>query len=154
MNKIDKVSSRLFSEGTKDPSFEEIATAIDTMPGEIEKIKHSFKDTQPIDELTENNQDMLLNSPGNVHVTSPFEQTLYLDLQLKLDQLLSMLSKREREVVRLRFGVGKKRDHTLDEIGIKMGLSRERIRQILEKVLTEMKTPEFMKVLKDYIEVN
>ena len=154
MNKIDKVSARLFSEGTKDPSFEEIATAIDTMPGEIEKIKHSFKDTQPIDELTENNQDMLLNSSENLQDTSPFEQTLYLDLKLKLDQLLSILSRREREVVKLRFGVGKKRDHTLDEIGKKMGLSRERIRQILEKVLREMKTPEHMSVLKDYIEVN
>ena len=154
MNKIDKVSSRLFSAGTKDPSFEEIATAIDTLPGEVEKIKHSFKDTQPIDELTENNQDMLLNSSETFQTSSPFEQTLYLDLQLKLDKLLSMLSRREREVVKLRFGVGKKRDHTLDEIGKKMGLSRERIRQILEKVLREMKTPEYMSELKDYIQVN
>ena len=81
---------------------------------------------------------------------SVFEQALFSDLKSKIGQLLLTLTKREREIVKLRFGIDKRRDHTLDEIGKKMGLSRERIRQVLEKVLLEMRTPECMRILKDY----
>ncbi len=150
MNKIEKVSSRLYSEGSKEPSFDEIAEAIDALPDEIEKVKLSFNDTYPIDELYDNNKDLLISSSEVVKNNSIFEQALFLDLKSKIGQILSMLTKREREIVKLRFGIDKRRDHTLDEIGKKMGLSRERIRQVLEKVLRELRTPECMSVLKDY----
>ena len=150
MNKIEKVSSRLYSEGSKEPSFDEIAEAIDSLPGEIEKVKLSFNDTYPIDELTDNNKDLLISSSEMVKNNSVFEQALFSDLKSKIGQLLLTLTKREREIVKLRFGIDKRRDHTLDEIGKKMGLSRERIRQVLEKVLLEMRTPECMRILKDY----
>ena len=85
---------------------------------------------------------------------SVYEQALFSDLKSKIGQLLLTLTKREREIVKLRFGIGKRRDHTLEEIGKKMGLSRERIRQVLEKVLREMRTPESMRALQDYIQVH
>jgi RNA polymerase sigma factor (sigma-70 family) len=154
MNKIEKVSSRLYSKGSKEPSFEEIAEAVDSLPGEIEKIKQNFNDSYPIDALTDNGKELLISSSEMVKNNSVYEQALFSDLKSKIGHLLSMLSKREREIVRLRFGIGKKRDHTLDEIGKKMGLSRERIRQVLEKVLREMRTPEYMRVLKDYTQLN
>jgi RNA polymerase primary sigma factor len=154
MNKIEKVSSRLYSEGSKEPSFDEIAEAIDSLPGEIEKVKLSFNDTYPLDELADNNKELLINSSEMVKNNPLFEQALFSDLKLRIGHLLSMLTKREREIVKLRFGIDKRRDHTLDEIGKKMGLSRERIRQILEKVLREMQTPECMRELKDFVQVS
>jgi RNA polymerase sigma factor (sigma-70 family) len=154
MNKVDKVSSRLYTEGSKEPSFEEIAEAIDSLPGEIEKIKQSFNDTYSIDELTDNNKDLLTDSSEMVNNNSVLEQAMFSDLKSKIGHLLSTLTRREREIVKLRFGIDKRRDHTLDEIGKKMGLSRERIRQIIEKVLMQMKSPECMRVLQDYIQAN
>ena len=154
MNKIEKVSVRLFSEANREPTFEEIAEATETPADEVKKIKQSFNDAQPFDELSNNNKEMILNSSETVKNNDVFEHVLLADLKSKIDQLLSLLTTREREIVKLRFGVDKKRDYTLDEIGKKMGLSRERIRQILEKVLREMKTPEDMRLLNDYIEFN
>ena len=154
MNKVEKVSARLHAAGSKEPSFEEIAEAIDSMPGEIEKIKQSFNDTYSIDELTDNNKDLLIDSSEVVNDNSVFEQAMFSDLKSKIGHLLSTLTRREREIVKLRFGIDKRRDHTLDEIGKKMGLSRERIRQIIEKVLMQMKTPECIRVLQDYIQAN
>jgi RNA polymerase primary sigma factor len=89
-----------------------------------------------------------------VNDNSVFEQAMFSDLKSKIGYLLSTLTRREREIVKLRFGIDKRRDHTLDEIGKKMGLSRERIRQVIEKVLKQMKTPECMRVLQDYIQVH
>lgn len=154
MNKIEKVSVRLFSEANREPTCEEIAEATETSPDEVKKIKQSFTDAQPFDELSDNNREMILNSSESVKNNGVFEHVLLADLKSKIDNLLSLLTTREREIVKLRFGVDKKRDYTLDEIGKKMGLSRERIRQILEKVLREMKNPEDMRLLNDYIEFN
>ena len=154
MNKIEKVCSRLYSEGSREPSFEEIAEAVDSLPDEIEKIKQNFNDSFPIDALTDNNKDLLISSSEMVKHNSHFEQVLFADLKSKIGKLLLTLTKREREIVKLRFGIDKTCDHTLDEIGKKMGLSRERIRQVLEKVLRELRTPESMRVLKDYTQAH
>jgi RNA polymerase primary sigma factor len=154
MNKIDKVSVRLFSEANREPTCEEIAEATETSPDDVKKIKQSFTDTQPFDELSDNNREVIFNSSESVNNNGVFEHVLLSDLKSKIDNLLSMLTTREKEIVKLRFGVDKKRDYTLEEIGKKMGLSRERIRQILDKVLKEMNNPEDMRLLNDYIEVN
>ena len=154
MNKIEKVSVRLFSEANREATCEEIAEATETSPDDVEKIKQSFIDAQPFDEISDNNKEMILSSSESVKNNGVFEHVLLSDLKSKIDNLLSMLTTREKEIVKLRFGVDKKRDYTLEEIGKKMGLSRERIRQILDKVLKEMNNPEDMRLLNDYIEVN
>jgi RNA polymerase primary sigma factor len=69
---------------------------------------------------------------------SPEESTILLDLQRTVEGALQDLEPREQEIIRMRFGVGYERDHTLEEIGQRFSLTRERIRQIEEKALRKM----------------
>jgi RNA polymerase primary sigma factor len=68
--------------------------------------------------------------------------------------MLSVLPLREREIVQLRFGIGTTHDHTLEEIGEKFSLSRERIRQILEAVLLKLRRSTQVIPLKEFMEMN
>jgi RNA polymerase primary sigma factor len=67
---------------------------------------------------------------------------------------MSDLTDRERDIVRLRFGIGDEHDHTLEEIGRTFNLSRERIRQILETALRKMRTPEQLTLLREFANAN
>ena len=64
------------------------------------------------------------------------------------------ITPREREIIKLRFGIGKEYDHTLEEIGQEFNLSRERIRQVLEVALNKLRNPKRMMKLKDFIDFN
>jgi RNA polymerase primary sigma factor len=68
-----------------------------------------------------------------------------------MDGTLSDLTQREKEIIKLRFGIGKNHDHTLEEIGWQLDLTRERIRQILDGAINKLRTPEHMMELKDFI---
>ena len=70
------------------------------------------------------------------------------------DMVLADLTDREQEIVKLRFGIGQKYDHTLEEIGREFNLSRERIRQILEVALHKIRAPKQMMLLKDFVNPN
>jgi RNA polymerase primary sigma factor len=68
--------------------------------------------------------------------------------------MLSILSQRERDVVELRFGIGASHNHSLEEIGKKFNLSRERIRQIVEAALRKLKNSNSRNELKDFAVLN
>jgi RNA polymerase sigma factor (sigma-70 family) len=74
-------------------------------------------------------------------VISPEDALMSQDLARRLAQVLAGLSGREREILRLRFGIGGEREHTLDEIGKRVSLTRERVRQIEAKTLRKLRDP-------------
>ncbi|MDO8955725.1 MAG: sigma factor-like helix-turn-helix DNA-binding protein, partial [Deltaproteobacteria bacterium] len=69
-----------------------------------------------------------------------------------IQRVLSTLSKREEKIMRLRFGIGEKHDHTLEEVGQDFDLTRERIRQIQDKALRKLKHSSRANKLKSFIE--
>jgi len=71
----------------------------------------------------------------------PFEETCDENLSACVRRLLAGLSPKEEAVVRLRFGIGCKREHTLEEVGEAVGLTRERVRQIEVKALEKLRAP-------------
>lgn len=83
---------------------------------------------------------------------SPEEEAVTDLLGEQIEKALSILTKREAEIIRLRFGVGDGNSHTLEEIGNIYGLSRERIRQIEEKALTKLKHPRRKRLLEEFLE--
>ena len=133
---------------------EDIACRTNTPPEVIERVLQSFKDPLSLDATDGEPGDIVIGACQCEHVAPILEQVIACSLSQKLDDALSSLSVREREIVKLRYGIGTTHDHTLEEIGRKFSLSRERIRQILEAVLMKLRRSQCMTALKDFVECN
>ena len=81
---------------------------------------------------------------------SPAQTTYENMLREKVDEVLATLSPREARILRLRFGLGQERPYTLEEVGRKFGLTRERIRQIEGKALRRLRQPNRARILREY----
>ena len=128
-----------------------------TIPQEaIEKTMQSFKkDYIPLDVLIDEKGEQMVSNASAGENGSISEQALSSHLSHIInDRILSDLTDREQEIIKLRFGIGQKFDHTLEEIGQEFNLSRERIRQILEVALHKIRAPKQMMLLKDFVNPN
>jgi len=83
---------------------------------------------------------------------NPIDAVVYNDLSDKTKGVLATLTPREEKVLRLRFGIGEKADHTLEEVGKDFDVTRERIRQIEAKALRKLRHPIRNKKLKSFVE--
>ena len=86
------------------------------------------------------------------NVLTPQDSAIYEDLVDNLNKILSTLSPREEKVVRMRFGLGEKQDHTLEEVGQTFDVTRERIRQIEAKALRKLRHPTRARHLRCFVE--
>jgi len=75
------------------------------------------------------------------HIPDPFEETTKKNLTAEVKKVLATLPPREEMVLRFRFGIGEVRDYTLEELGGRFSITRERIRQIEQKALRKLRTP-------------
>ena len=98
--------------------------------------------------------------PGNVlgdfvndeNCILPGEASFNNNLQEHIEQILSVLTPREEKIIRMRFGIGEKTDHTLEEVGYSYNITRERIRQIETLALKKLKHPRRSKILRDFLD--
>jgi len=153
-NQIVKASNRLLQKRGREPTLEEIAEATNIPVETVEKVMQSFKDPVAIDTSSEEKTEGALNYSLENTTISVLDQVISSDLSQVTDVLLSDLTPREREIIKLRFGIGEEHDHTLEEIGGEFNLSRERIRQILGIALNKLRNPRHMMQLKDFINFN
>jgi RNA polymerase primary sigma factor len=114
----------------------------------------SFKDPAVIDTSSEEKSEGALNYSLENETISVLDQVISSNLSQVTDVLLSDLTHREKEIIKLRFGIGNEHDHTLEEIGGEFNLSRERIRQILGVALNKLRSPKHMIKLKDFMDFN
>jgi RNA polymerase sigma factor (sigma-70 family) len=154
MNKIKKASSRFLQEYKREPTLEEIGKITQTPLESIKKVIQSFHDSVSLEILIEGEGEVVMNPSLNNKTIPVVEQAIASNLTHSIDAILSDLNPRERDIVRFRFGIGKEYDHTLEEIGRRFNLSRERIRQILESALNKLRNPGCIIKLKDYLELN
>ena len=154
LSQIEKASKRLLQESKRDPTLEEIAEEVNISLESVEKVIQSFRDSIPFDISTDVRSENLLNNPSHHEKFSTIDHFTSRDLSHDIDLILSNLTTRERRIVKLRFGIGEKYDHTLEEIAGAFNLSRERIRQILEIALGKLRKPEHMAILKDFMGLN
>ncbi len=151
LNQIVKASKRLQQKLKREPTITEIAQEADTSLESVEKVMQSFKDAVPLDTFIEEEGESPINSYSCYGTSSLLEKAVLSNLSQVMDVTLTDLTQREKEIVKLRFGIGKNHDHTLEEIGWQLDLTRERIRQILDVALNKLRTPEHMVELKDFI---
>jgi len=152
LNKIKKVSSRLEQELQRPPSADEIADSLE-MPGH--KIDAALKISTKyvsMDAPLTNDDDLKFLDVFLPEDTMPTDSFLMKEsLGREIQRSLATLTEKERDVINLYFGIGTNHEYTLEEIGAKFDLTRERVRQIKEKAIRRLKHNSRSKLLKVYL---
>jgi len=152
MNKIGKAFSALEQEFEREPSPEEIAQILELSDFEVsDTIQKSGKHLSLDAPFSEEEENRLLDIIENREQPSPDNTLISESLRIELDRALSTLSSREAEVVKLYFGLDLETPLTLEEIGEKFELTRERVRQIKEKALRRLRHTSRSKPLRSYL---
>ncbi len=153
INKMVRVQRQLTLELNREPSEEEIAKKMNIS---IDKVREVIKISQdpvsletPIGEEDDSHLGDFIRDESSL---SPEEYTENEILKEEIDDVLQSLQPREQEVLRLRFGLKDGTCHTLEEVGKKFNVTRERIRQIEAKALRKLRHPSRAKKLKDFME--
>lgn len=152
MNKIGKAFSALEQEFEREPSPEEIAKQLEISDFEVsETLQKSGKHLSLDAPFSEEEENRLLDIIENQELPSPDNTLISESLRIELDRALSTLTMREAEVVKLYFGLDQETPLTLEEIGERFELTRERVRQIKEKALRRLRHASRSKPLRGYL---
>ncbi|SOC26792.1 RNA polymerase sigma factor RpoD [Thalassospira xiamenensis] len=154
VTKFSRVSRQYLTEHGKEPTQDEVAALME-IP--IEKVRKVMKlvsqpislDTPVGDEYGDSTLGDFIEDRGAVQ---PLDAAIQSNLEESTKEALATLTEREEQVLRLRFGIGKDSDHTLEEVGHIFSVTRERIRQIEAKALKKLKHPNRSKRLRSFLE--
>ncbi len=152
LNKINKAFSKLEQEFERTPSAEELAEILDVAEDKIaDTMRVSSRHVSMDAPFVQGEENTLLDVL--VNADSPRADTILISesLQKEIERSLSTLTERERDVVKLFYGIGFNHEYTLEEIGDKFDLTRERVRQIKEKAIKRLKHSSRSKHLKAYL---
>ncbi|MBN3034305.1 MAG: sigma-70 family RNA polymerase sigma factor [Bacteroidales bacterium] len=152
INKINKAYARLEQDFEREPNPEEIAQHLKVDESEVRESlrnqgRHISMDA-PLLQDEDNTMYDILRSDG---IPTPESALMYDSLRMEVERAISTLTRREADVVRLYFGLNSKHPLTLEEIGEKFDLTRERVRQIKEKAIRRLKQTSRSKLLKSYL---
>lgn len=152
INKINKAFSKLEQEYEREPSAEEIAELLELTENDVkESMKNSGRHVSmdaPLVQGEESNMYDVLRSSDS---PSPEAGLINDSLRREIDRALSTLTSREADVIKYYFGLNGEHAMTLEEIGEKFDLTRERVRQIKEKAIRRLKQTSRSKILKTYL---
>ncbi len=153
INKINKSFSALEQEFERPPSASEVAENLEVSEKEVKKAQHisgrHVSMDAPLGTDTEN--DMYAVFSNNEAEPAPEDDLLEGSLGDEIGRILETLSSREADIIKLYFGIGQSYPLTLEEIGDKFDLTRERVRQLKEKGLRKLKQKSRSKLLKSYL---
>jgi RNA polymerase primary sigma factor len=153
INKLIRTSRQLVQEIGREPSPEEIAERMNLPLDKVRKVLKIAKEPisleTPIGEEEDSHLGDFIEDKG---VVSPLEAVIKANLSEQTARVLASLTPREEKVLRMRFGIGERSDHTLEEVGQNFEVTRERIRQIEAKALRKLRHPSRSKKLKSFVE--
>lgn len=153
INKLMRISRQLMQELGREPTPEEIAETMEIDPERVREIlKISQKTTSLETPIGEDGDSYLGDFIADDAQLSPYDATANRMLKEDIERVLHTLTDREAKVVRMRFGLNSSRPMTLEEVGKKFGVTRERIRQIEAKALRKLRHPSMRKRLQDFLE--
>ena len=151
LNKIGKVLSRFEQENERRPSAEELAEELDIPVDKItDTLKVSGRHVSVDAPFVEGEDNSLLDVLVNEDTPTTDGTLMYESLSREIDRALATLTERESDIIKMFFGIGCQ-EVTLEEIGDKFGLTRERVRQIKEKAIRRLRQGTRSKLLKTYL---
>lgn len=157
INKLMRTQRRMTQELNREPTVEELAKELEM---EVEKVEYIMKIKQDITSLDagvgrdgENGEDSTLGDfIEDEDTASPEESAATQLLKEQVRDVLSSLSDREQKIIKMRFGLGGTKNHTLEEVGLEFAVTRERIRQIEAKALMKLRKHKDSKKLHEYLD--
>jgi len=152
INKINKAYAKLEQEYEREPNAEEIAEVLEITEAEVkESMKNAGRHISMDAPLIQDEDNTMYDVLQREEAPTPETELLYESLRKEIDRAISTLTPREADVVRLYFGLNGSHPMTLEEIGEKFDLTRERVRQIKEKAIRRLKHTSRSKILKSYL---
>ncbi len=152
LNKIGKELSKLEQEYERIPSAHELAESLEMTVGEVaDTLKISGRHLSMDAPFAQGEDNRLLDVLQNEEIPNPDFDLMGESLKVEIERALSKLTTREAEVIRLYFGIGREHSLTLEEIGERFDLTRERVRQIKEKALRKLRHHNRSAALRAYL---
>jgi RNA polymerase primary sigma factor len=153
INKLTRVQRQLLHELGREPSPEEIAELMEITPQKVrEVLKVSQSPVSLETPIGEEGDSHLADFIEDSSAVVPIDAASFVLLQEQLESVLDTLDGREKQIIRLRFGIIDGHPHTLEEVGREFGVTRERIRQIESKTLSKLRHPSRSQQLRGYLE--
>ncbi len=153
INKLNRTSRNLVQQIGREPTLEEVAKEMGISMDHVQKVLRVAKKTisleTPIGEEEDGRLQDFIEDKGSI---SPQDAAINSNLLKQTQKVLSTLNKREEKILKMRFGIEEKKDHTLEEVGQDFNVTRERIRQIEEKALRKLKHSSRAQKLKSFVE--
>jgi RNA polymerase primary sigma factor len=143
----------LIQEYGREPTKEELAIKMGTSLGKVEQMTRAAQYPISLETPIAGEKDRYLSDfIEDEMIPQPFEVVTNELLKEHIDNVLASLPARERRVIELRFGLGDGCSRTLDEVGQEVGVTRERIRQIVQKALRKLRHPKHSRKLREYLD--
>jgi RNA polymerase primary sigma factor len=153
VNRVHQAQKFLFQKFGREPSALEIATHLEIGVEEVDELLKMTREPMSLDaQVGEDGESTVIDFVENPDAENPAEQLDLADLRSSIDHVLSELSPREEKVIRMRYGIGEPTHYSLEEIGARFALTRERIRQIEIKALRKLRHTQRRKGLEAFLE--
>ena len=155
INKVLRATRKLTQELNREPTIAEVAEEMDMEPEKVEYVMKIKQDIASLDQSVGRDGDdedsVLGDFVEDEERISPEDSAANQILKEQLAEIISTLSEREQKIIKLRFGIGGGRPHTLEEVGAEFSVTRERIRQIEAKALSKLRKHKDTKKLHEYL---
>ncbi len=150
-NRVTKASRELTQELGREPSDDEIAKRLTVPTRKVEEVFRAIQDPIALQTPVGDEDTELEDFIGDKNSLSPYADAEHKEVSGYIKKVLGTLTPKEEKVIRMRFGIGVDRDHTLEEVGRHLTITRERVRQIEAKALRKLKHPSRLKALKTLV---
>lgn len=155
INKVLRTTRKLTTDLNREPTIEEIANELHMEPEKVDYVMRIKQDIASLDASVGRDGDdedsVLGDFVEDEERDSPEDSAANQILKEQLSEIISTLTDREQKIIRLRFGIGGGRPHTLEEVGAEFDVTRERIRQIEAKALSKLRKNKETKKLHEYL---
>jgi len=153
ISKIVRTSRQLLSEIGREPTPEELAEKLGMSLEKVQNVLKVAKEPLSLETPIGDEDDSHLGDfIEDKNAILPIDAAIQSNLRETTTRVLASVTPREERILRMRFGIGMNKDHTLEEVGLQFSVTRERIRQIEAKALRKLKHPSRSRILRSFLD--